>query len=338
MQWLLKHHEVLRDVILIFAVPLGLYFAHRRITTADKQARTADQQAEIAMKNHLADAYTRAIDQLGKNGEEAVQLGGLYALEKIADSNESYYRQIIEVLCAFIRLTAGPVDKKPPKLVGRKSPAPSEEKVGLTVQTALTILGRRNLDFGKLPQNSAVKIDLAGIKLCNANFYKANLSKADLREANLSEANLSGASLIGANLSGADLSMASLIEANLREANLREANLSEAYLYGTNLSRAILIEANLSAANLSGANLSEAILLEANLTGANLDEANLSGAILFEANLSEAEITVEQLQVAKVFTNTKLPDHIDPKSLDLLDPSQELTRRRLGNRQICEGA
>ncbi len=299
MQWFLKYHDALRDVILSIAVPLGLYFAHRRITTADKQARTADQQAEIAMKNHLADAYTRAIDQLGKNGEEAVQLGGLYALEKIADSNESYYRQIIEVLCAFIRLTAGPVDKKPPKLVGRKSPAPSEEKVGLTVQTALTILGRRNLDFGKLPQNSAVKIDLAGIKLCNANFYKANLSKADLREANLSEANLSGASLIGANLS---------------EASLIGANLSEAYLYGTNL----------SGANLSEANLSEAILLEANLTGANLDEANLSGAILFEANLSGAQITVEQLQKAKVYKSTKLPDHIDRQSLDLLDPSQEL--------------
>ena len=219
MQWFLKYHDALRDVILSIAVPLGLYFAHRRITTADKQAeiagkqaRTADQQAEIAMKNHLADAYTRAIDQLGAE-KEAIQLGGLYALEKIADSNESYYRQIIEVLCAFIRLTAGPAGA-----------GPSEEKVELTVQTALTILGRRNLSFDELPQNSDVEIDLAGIKLCNA----------------------------------------------------------------------------------------------------NLSEANLSGASLSEANLSEAKITVEQLQVARVFTNTKLPDHIDRQSLDLLDPSQEL--------------
>ena len=271
--WISGNHEAVRTVGLGVVAVIGLYFAYRRITTADKQA-------EIAMKNHLADAYTRAIDQLGKK-EEAVQLGGLYALEKIADSNESYYRQIIEVLCAFIRLIAGPADKIPP--------APSEEKVKSTVQTALTILGRRNLDFGKLPQNSDIEIDLAGIKLCNANLSGANLSGVNLR----------------VNLREADLSEANLFEADLSEANLVDANLSGAELLQANLERANLLKADLSGADLSWANLSRAIFCEANLEG---------------AMLIEAKVTLEQLQAAKVDMNTILPDHIDPKSLDLKDP------------------
>ena len=278
MEWFLKSLEALRDVILIFAAPLGLWFAHRRITTADKQAeiagkqaRTADQQAEIAMKNHLADAYTRAINQLGAE-KEAIQLGGLYALEKIADSNESYYRQIIEVLCAFIRLTAGPAGA-----------GPSEEKVELTVQTALTILGRRNLSFGELPQNRGVGIDLAGIKLCNAKFSEA--------------------SFIGANLSRADLS---------------RANLSGADFSGTWLSRARLYKADLSWTKLSGADLTGADISEADLSGTILFGTNLREANLREANLRETMmITVEQLRVARVYKSTKLPDHIDRQSLDL---------------------
>ncbi len=276
MQWLLKHHEVLRDVILSIAVPLGLWFAHRRIATADKQAeiagkqaRTADQQAEIAMKNHLADAYTRAINQLGAE-KEAIQLGGLYALEKIADSNESYYRQIIEVLCAFIRLTAGPAG------VGS-----SEEKVKPTVQTALTILGRINLSFDKPQKN--IRIDLAGIKLCNAKFSEA--------------------SFIGANLSRADLS---------------RANLSGADFSGTWLSRARLYKADLSWTKLSGADLTGADLSRAGLSGTILFGTNLREANLQEANLRETmTITVEQLRVARVYKSTKLPDHIDLESFNL---------------------
>ena len=206
------------------------------------------------------------------------RLGGLYALEKIAHANESYHRQIMEVLCAFIRLTAGPAGA-----------GPSEEKVKSTVQTALTILRRRNSSFdefqktpgyfelvkslknvrdliyGKPLQNSVFKIDLSGIKLCNANLIAAYLSEANL---------------IGANLSGA-------------------------YLSGAYLSGAYLIEANLSGAKLSGADL----------RGANLDKADLS-----KADLSGAKVTLEQLQAARVYTNTILPKHIDLESLDLEGP------------------
>ena len=249
------NHDALRTVGLIVVAMIGIALACWRNITAGKQA-------EIAMENHLTDAYTRAIDQLEKGKPEFIQQSGLYALEKIAYSNESYYRQIIEVLCAFIRLTAGPADKESPVL--------SKEPVKSTVQTALTILGRRNLSFDKLPQNSDVRIDLAGIKLCNAN--------------------LSGANLI--------------------EADLSEADLSWAYLY----------KANLSGANLTGVNLREADFYKADLEGANLREANLIEADPEEAILIGEKITLEQLQKARVYTNTKLPYHIDPKSLVFENP------------------
>ena len=235
MQWFLKYHDALRTGGLIVVAMIGIVLACWRNIIAGKQARTADQQAEIAMENHLTDAYTRAIDQLGKK-EEAVQLGGLYALEKIADSNEPYYRQIMEVLCAFIRLTAEPVGKEPP--------APSERQVKSTVQTALAILGRINL-------SSVVKIKLVGIKLCYANLPGADLTRAIFFRANLFRADLSDAILIKANLRRANLSMV----------NLSRAKLSEADFSGADLSGAILIEAKITLEQLQAAKVDMSTIL-----------------------------------------------------------------------------
>ncbi|QPJ64466.1 MAG: pentapeptide repeat-containing protein [Candidatus Nitrohelix vancouverensis] len=319
MKWLLDHHEEIRNLGLVFAAGIALPLAIWRSLIAHRQTR-------IAENNHLADTYTKAIDQLGKE-ENEIRLGGLYALEKIAKNNRSYNTQVMEVLCAFVRLHAPRnFDEKDEDVV----PAPIEPALKIVVQAALTIIGRRNIEFDtptksklqnllrkvsrKTVSDQFVRLDLSASNLSQMVFTEANLSGADLRKADLSGAYLSEADLSEADLRKADLSEASLFGANLSGADLRGANLSGAYLSGAYLSGADLSGANLSEAGLFGADLSGANLIGAKLIGAKLSGADLRKADLFGADLSGANVTLEQLQTAHVYKTTDLPGHID-KSL-----------------------
>ena len=131
----------------------------------------------------------------------------------------------------------------------------------------------------------AIRPDLRG-----ANLHDANLTGADLRDADLNLAKLGVADLSFANLGRADLTRADLNGANLSGADLRNADLSLTKL-GV---------ADLTLANLGGANLTRADLNGANLSGANLILANLRGADLTAANLSKTQLA------GSVFGNVNL--------------------------------
>ena len=294
-----------------FFLFVGLYLGWLRVKAAQDNVRVAEE-------GQITERFTRAIDQLGQEGDDkmAIRLGGIYALERIAKDSETDHGPIMEVLTAYVR-------EKAPR---REEDIPTAtEKPPTDLQAILTVLGRRETT-GK--NRGTDRLDLNYTRLTRANLGEAdlgeaNLSGADLRGANLSGANLRGANLGEANLSGADLSeanlcKASLYEANLRGADLSETDLSETNLFGASLSEASLYEANLrgaflSGANLRGADLRAAALRGAFLSGANLSAADLSGASLSGADLRAAEnLTAEQVQSAENWHGATLPDHLKP--------------------------
>lgn len=57
-----------------------------------------------AVESRVTELYTKAVDQLGSS-VPAVQFGGLYALERLAESEPVQAQGIINVLCAFVRST-----------------------------------------------------------------------------------------------------------------------------------------------------------------------------------------------------------------------------------------
>ncbi|MBC8287775.1 MAG: pentapeptide repeat-containing protein [Nitrospinae bacterium] len=327
MDWLLEHHEEIRNLGLVAAAAIGLPLAIWRSFIAQKQTR-------IATDNHLAETYTKAIDQLGRT-ENEIRLGGLYALENIAQTNQHYHGQIMEVLCAFVRLHAA----------GKAEISEKNHKSHkLVIHTILAIISRLNNNFenssffkrnvGKLISywnkkldlnwfedfayealKKTIDIDLKSIilwdlKIFNGNFSNGDFSEADLTGAYLSLTNFSETTFINTDLSETNLSSANLSYADLYNSNLHNSNLLHA-----DLSNAFLVEANLSKTNLIGANLSNACLERANLTGANLKGANLSNAKPEKADLTGAIVTPKQLRSARVYENTILPDDIDKKSL-----------------------
>jgi uncharacterized protein YjbI with pentapeptide repeats len=282
--------------------------------------RVGEKNLKISEDKQVSERFSKSIEHLGSH-ETAIRLGGIYALEQIAIDSAKYHWTIVEILSAFIREKC-PLDNVAPPAGNseqtsleeqseQKISVPTPKKVGVDIQAAMTVLGRRkvtqdppdkSIDLRNisLPLIEIQKASLSGVNLSGASLSGVNLNGANLSDANLSRVNLSGTSLFEANLSGAslfeaNLSGASLLGINLSGANLRNANLSGASLFGINLSGANLSGANLSGAslsgvNLSGANLSGASLFGINLNGANLNDANLSGVNLRAANLINIQV------------------------------------------------
>ncbi|BAY26307.1 pentapeptide repeat-containing protein [Calothrix sp. NIES-2100] len=245
--------------------------------------------------------FYQAIEHLGHEKIET-RFAAIYELERIARDFPKHHWTIMEILAAFVRQNASAYDKDADNL---------SAKIPTDIQTALTVIGRRNTLFD-LPKK---KLDLRDINISGADLMEADLSGAILTGANLQWVNLIGADLSGADLTEANLCGAVLYEANLRkaifaEANLQEAvlrkvNLSKAVLYEADLQGAILYDANLQGAILENANLEAAILCDTNLEAANLEGSNLVGANLIGSNLQGAKMIGANLE-AVLFSTANL--------------------------------
>jgi hypothetical protein len=178
-------------------------------------------QQALAEQGQITDRFTRAIDQLGQDGDDkiAIRLGGIYALERIMYDSAKDQRNVVEVLCAFVR-----ENTRTARTGLAPSPVPAFRDPATDVQAALTVLGRRpgagQRFFGRDPR-----------------FGIVNLNGAHLELADLRGAHLEGAVMIGTHLERADL----------RLAHLERADLRLAYLEG-----ALLIDTHIEEANMTG--------------------------------------------------------------------------------------
>lgn len=250
--------------------------------TALSLSATRDQ-IYITEQGQLTDRFSKAVEQLGSQGPDLVdvRLGGVYALERIAHDSRNDQPAIIEVLAAFIRNHAP---------VTEDFRACTEKPVATDVQAALTVLGRRNAQY-----DANVTIDLnstclSGADLTDASLIGVNLGAANLVRARLVRAKLVGGHLDFANVTGADLTGADLTAADLTGAHLNFANFVGAHLAGANLNKADngddgadFTDADLTGADLTGAHLVNSHLVRADLTGADLTGVDLTGADLTDA-------------------------------------------------------
>jgi hypothetical protein len=233
----------------------GIFVAWQQLQTDRDQARTdreqLTEQLTLTRQGQVAERFTRAVDQLGSNKLEQ-RLGGIYALERIAEESASTRLQVFEVLTAYVRQRA-PRDVKAlgstveVDLIAR---APD-------VQAVMTVLGRRTVMATDprldLRATDLRKADLLGAQLQRAQLSGAQLQGADLRSAQLQNADFTGAQLEHADFSAAQLQGAQLFGAHLQSASLSAAHLQDAYLSGAHLQGADLTNAQLQGAQLPGA-------------------------------------------------------------------------------------
>ncbi|GAA3827953.1 hypothetical protein GCM10022226_55960 [Sphaerisporangium flaviroseum] len=81
--------------------------AHLTTALADRNATLAERTAEAtqhdATERRVTELYIKAVEQLGSD-KAAVRLGGLYALERLAQDNRSQRQTIVNVICAYLRM------------------------------------------------------------------------------------------------------------------------------------------------------------------------------------------------------------------------------------------
>src|SRR5499426_806791 len=166
-------------------VLLGLYATFRNIGIARENLRVAEE-------GKLTERFSKAVELLGSDKLD-VRLGGIYALERIAqDSLKDHWT------------------------------------LRADIQAALTVIGRREWSKVERPhqelnlmQAFLGKVFLFDANLRNANLFKTNLQQSilfrtDLRKAILADAILIGADLNYAKLNGTNLQFALLHRADLR--------------------------------------------------------------------------------------------------------------------------
>ena len=312
------------------ALPLGIW----RSFVADRQSRTAQQGL-------LNERYQKSAEMLG-SGVLSVRLGGIYALQRLAEEHpDQYHVQIMRLFSAFVRNPTKDSEEKAEKIGppdAEAKPAPPRPDI----QAIMEAIRDRSERGAALEKEGGFRwnfesINLSGLLLNNADLSEAwfkranlsntwldgsNLSRANLKEANLVDAQLLGANLSNANLEEANLSAAFFDRANMSNTQLEKAKAPKAHFHKANLSGAILEEANLSSAWLGEANLTDVKLNEADLFNAQFLKANLSGANLSEAKLTNANLagatglTQAQIAQARFFPSPSFSPFIPDDTLD----------------------
>ncbi|MGP4105133.1 pentapeptide repeat-containing protein [Nonomuraea sp. KM90] len=68
-----------------------------------RNADTARRTFQLGERGHDTDRYSKAVEQLGSD-QAPVRLGGLYALEQLAQNNPRLRQTIADVICAYLRM------------------------------------------------------------------------------------------------------------------------------------------------------------------------------------------------------------------------------------------
>jgi Pentapeptide repeats (8 copies) len=186
----------------------------------DDVRRTLD----VTRREQVSDRYLRAVEQLGSDVLE-VRIGATYALERVTVDSTRDQPIVMEVLSAFIRERS----REPwPIPEPNASPVRAHAFPRPDVQAALTVIGRRNVEYDQ------GDIDLTAAVLPSALLFSADLTRVRLVSADLRAA----VAHSGTKFTDADLRNADLTGADLTEADLTGADLTDAILTGANLTGA----------------------------------------------------------------------------------------------------
>jgi hypothetical protein len=201
-------------------------------------------------QGQITERFTRAVDQLGSSQID-VRLGGIYALQRLAQESAVDHPPIMEILTGFLREHS----------VG----SGNHLRTGTDIQAALSVVAQRRIEHDGPRPLSLRDADLHGgefhgTTLIGVDFWKANLTSAYLQRATLRKAKITSADLTSAWMDDADLEGAILMFSNLAETRLPGANLKGAKFYDAKLKKTRLQRADLRGADFGGATLEELYL------------------------------------------------------------------------------
>lgn len=158
----------------------------------DLQTRAYELHARTQARR-VTELYAKAVEQLGSD-KAPVRLGGIYALERVAQDHPGQRQAIVSVMCAYLRMPytvpgASPVDDADPALVATYRERVQELDVRLSAQRVLT----HHLRPGDDPSDPIAEF-WAGIDLdlTAATLIDLDLSHTDMHTATFVQAQFVG--------------------------------------------------------------------------------------------------------------------------------------------------
>lgn len=239
---------------------------------------------KLSRSAQITERFSRAVDHIGSEQVD-VQVGGIFALERIAKDSRIDHQAVIELLTEFVRLNAYRESVRGDS--GEDEPvtdlAYDDEEI------------RELLIFERPPERGAVQAAMTVVarreqrndRNRRLDLRSSDLSRLDLHEAKLAHAKLYRTTLERAWLSEADLQNASLTDCCLDDVAFWKARLGHVRLQRSSMRRAWLEGAQLAHAQMQKCDLRGADFRNADLTGARLDTADLRGANLTGATITD---------------------------------------------------
>jgi uncharacterized protein YjbI with pentapeptide repeats len=206
---------------------VGLMLAFRRQHHQEIATVLTDLDAT---ERRITELYTKAVEQLG-NDKAPVRLGGLYALERLAQDNPAHRQTIVNVICAYLRMPFSappPVSEPEPEATVEPGESDTEREtstdgIGDTWQqerqvrlTAQRILAEHLRDDRAKAQRPTeppsprfwpdIRLDLAGATLIEFYLTKAVIAEANFREATFGRASFDSATFGRASFDSATFS------------------------------------------------------------------------------------------------------------------------------------
>ncbi|TWE24232.1 pentapeptide repeat-containing protein [Prauserella muralis] len=184
---------------------IALWLAARRQRSTELQLRenariakaVRAHEAAVAATNEfdaterrVTELYTTAVEQLGSSAAP-VRLGGLYALERLAQQHPEHRQTIVNVICAYLRMPFGEerqdltdqyLQGQEPCVVDKDKSASEELQVRLTAQRILELNLRRS-DVDQQPRWTDVSLDLRGATLVNFSLEQCTVNEAKFSNA-----------------------------------------------------------------------------------------------------------------------------------------------------------
>lgn len=303
--------EFVKFVATIFGgllVLFGLWLNYKRTKNLENQTKVlenqtnnqADQikafvkQNDITEKGKVDERFKNAIEHLGSE-KDAIVLGGIYALHRIAQEDKTYRQTVFDILCSYIR------EKTSTLKLWSDYPEGERDiiKPTIVIQTIIDLLFKYDDIEDYIYAN--LQANLNGIRCIRANFDDASLIYADLTEAHLENAYFDNAILKNASLENTHLEDSDLSNAILEFAQLRYSILNRAEMDGAHLEGADLFGADLFGVDLHEAHLEGSILENAHLEGARLESVHLEGALLSCTHLENSCLINAHLEGANLW-------------------------------------
>ena len=138
----------------------------------------AERHAHTALQGLLNERYQKGAEMLG-NEVLSVRLGGIYALQRLADEwPDQYHIQIMCLFCAFVRLPT-----KDQSLVSGQVEIEAGARLGIRpdVEGVMEAINSRSESRTGIERKAGFRLDLRGADLPGTQFLNADLGSTPVR-------------------------------------------------------------------------------------------------------------------------------------------------------------